>query len=344
MLQKLILAIGVANGVARSRPGVAMATPGHPLVAPLPIKFVKDFASIAEPLHNLTKKNAHFQWHTEHQAAFDALKRHLTQAPVLGYSLAHGGMILDTDASDTGIGAVLSQMQGGTERVLVYGSRKLTKAEQNYCTSCKPLSILHHVFGSTYLGGFSRTVARLQTRYYWYHMREDVALWCRTCTNCACRARPHKTPQAPMGTVRVGATMERIALDIMDPLNETEHKNKVFQEMCRLFGIDKTHTIPSRPQSNGQVERFNATLQKILTSTSEHCHWNWDLMIPYAVMAYRVTKHGATGFTPHFMMFGREIREPVDQLPDSDYATSAPEYVQQMSGWNWPITSPEKPQ
>jgi len=35
MLQKLILAIRVANGVARSRPGVAMATPGHPLVAPL---------------------------------------------------------------------------------------------------------------------------------------------------------------------------------------------------------------------------------------------------------------------------------------------------------------------
>ncbi|KAG1925231.1 thy-1 membrane glycoprotein [Pimephales promelas] len=102
-------------------------------------RFVKDFASIAEPLHNLTKKNAHFQWHAEHQAAFDTLKHHLTTAPVLGYPLDHGEMILDTDASDTGTGAVLSQMQGGTERVLAYGSRKLTKAEQNYCTTRREL-------------------------------------------------------------------------------------------------------------------------------------------------------------------------------------------------------------
>lgn len=57
-------------------------------------------------------------------------------------------------------------------------------------------------------------------------------------------------------------------------------------------------------------------------------------MIPYAVMAYRATKHSATGFTPNFMMFGREISEPVDLVaglpPDSDHAPSAPEYVQQM--------------
>uniref|UniRef100_A0AAV2LF77 Reverse transcriptase/retrotransposon-derived protein RNase H-like domain-containing protein n=1 Tax=Knipowitschia caucasica TaxID=637954 RepID=A0AAV2LF77_KNICA len=57
-------------------------------------------------------------WHPEHQAAFDTLKRLLTTAPVLGYPLDQGEMVLDTDASDTGIGAVLSQMQDGAERVL----------------------------------------------------------------------------------------------------------------------------------------------------------------------------------------------------------------------------------
>ncbi|KAJ3583341.1 hypothetical protein NHX12_023066 [Muraenolepis orangiensis] len=50
-------------------------------------------------------------------------------------------------------------------------------------------------------------------------------------------------------------------------------------------------------------------------------------------MAYRATKHSATGFTPNFMMFGREVSEPVDLvagLPqDSDTLPSAPEYVQQ---------------
>lgn len=46
-------------------------------------RFVKDFASIAEPLHSLTKKNALFQWRAEHQAVFDTLKHFLTTAPVL---------------------------------------------------------------------------------------------------------------------------------------------------------------------------------------------------------------------------------------------------------------------
>uniref|UniRef100_A0A1A8C4P7 Reverse transcriptase RNase H-like domain-containing protein n=1 Tax=Nothobranchius kadleci TaxID=1051664 RepID=A0A1A8C4P7_NOTKA len=98
-------------------------------------RFVKDFASIAEPLHNLTQKKAHFQWHGEHQAAFDKLKQCLTSASVLGYPLDHGEMLLDTDVSDAGIGAVLSQMQQGVERVLAYGSRKLAKTEQNYSTT-----------------------------------------------------------------------------------------------------------------------------------------------------------------------------------------------------------------
>ena len=57
-------------------------------------------------------------------------------------------------------------------------------------------------------------------------MRDDVTLWCRTCTSCAAKARPKKTPQAAMGTVRVGAPFERIAVDLMGPLNETERRNR----------------------------------------------------------------------------------------------------------------------
>ena len=47
-------------------------------------------------------------------------------------------------------------------------------------------------------------------------------------------------------------------------------------------------------------------------------------MSPYAVMAYRATKHSSTGFTPNYMMFGREVSEPVDLVP------SAPEYIQHL--------------
>lgn len=74
--------------------------------------------------------------------------------------------------------------------------------------------------------GVERTLARLQTRYYWYRRRVDVTLWCRTCTSCAAKARPPRKPQAPMGTVRVGVPMEKINGDLIGPMNERERYNR----------------------------------------------------------------------------------------------------------------------
>ncbi|KAM8865066.1 uncharacterized protein ACB058_006440 isoform 2-T2 [Synchiropus picturatus] len=101
--------------------------------------FVKNFASAAKPLHELTKKYAQFNWTTECQNAFDELKDKLSTAPVLSYPLDQGELYLDTDASDCGIGAVLSQVQCGEEKVLAYGSRRLSVTEQNYCTTRREL-------------------------------------------------------------------------------------------------------------------------------------------------------------------------------------------------------------
>eukprot|EP00064_Thunnus_orientalis_P001978 superscaffoldBa00000136_g1982 len=441
-------------------------------------RFVKDFATMAEPLHALTKKYARFQWTTECQAAFDRLKHLLTTAPVLDYPLDQGStpppanirhqavqceldsvinravqsrvgverhpvaitvspvgvqetLHTDTDSlkpheriyltrtretalfsswsleelqqaqeADPDIAPIREWREASGEHLswnTVSAYSPTTKAywsqwkrlyirdgilvRRFYClddTQYYPQVVLPHIFQSDIMRqmhegpvgghfGVEHTVARLQTRYYWYRMREDVALWCHICISCASKARPLKAPQAPMGIVRVRAPIERVALDIMGPLNEMERKNRyvlviqdyftkwvetfslpkdqavtvaevlasewvcrygapqmlhsdqgqnfeseVFQKICTLFGIEKTHTTPFRQQSDGQVESFNATLQKILATTAERRHWDWDLMIPYAVMAYRATNHSSTGFTPNFMMFNREVSELVD--------------------------------
>lgn len=87
----------------------------------------------------MTRKNAKFDWTEECQQSFNQLKRALTGADIMAYPKDHGRFILDTDASDYAIGAVLSQEQDGQEKVVAYGSHTLGKSERNYCVTDKEL-------------------------------------------------------------------------------------------------------------------------------------------------------------------------------------------------------------
>jgi len=102
-------------------------------------RFVKGFSVISKPLTNLTCNNSDLVWTAECQDAFDRLKEALTTDSIVGYPQGDGEFILDTDACDTGIGAVLSQVQDGVEKVIAYASRSMNKAERNYCVTDKEL-------------------------------------------------------------------------------------------------------------------------------------------------------------------------------------------------------------
>ncbi len=105
-------------------------------------RFIRYFAEIAALLYRLLEKGATFIWTGECNTAFTTLKQKLMSAPVLAYPRTNDGFILDTDASERGIGAVLSQTQDGVERVIAYGSRTLTKTERKYCVTRKKLLAL----------------------------------------------------------------------------------------------------------------------------------------------------------------------------------------------------------
>lgn len=98
-------------------------------------KFIKNFSHIAKPLTNLTQKDTIFDWTTECQCSFELLKELLCKAPVLKYPDFTKTFTLTTDASNVGIGAVLSQ--DGHPNCFI--SRTLNKAEQNYNTAEKEL-------------------------------------------------------------------------------------------------------------------------------------------------------------------------------------------------------------
>ena len=94
-------------------------------------RLVENFVTIAKPLHQLIKKNREFKLTEQCQCAFEELRRRLVPAPVLSFPDLKKQFVLDTDANDTGIGAVLSQVQeDGTEKVIAYASHVLSKPER----------------------------------------------------------------------------------------------------------------------------------------------------------------------------------------------------------------------
>jgi predicted aspartyl protease len=98
-------------------------------------RFIKNFAAIARPLHNLTKKGQN-TWNQESLEAFNNLKEALTTTPVLVRPNFDKPFILVTDASRVGLGCALSQLdENGHEHPVQYISRGLRGPELNYGVS-----------------------------------------------------------------------------------------------------------------------------------------------------------------------------------------------------------------
>ena len=102
-------------------------------------RFVAGFSEVAAPLHLYTQKGVPFVWSSAAEAAFTQLKEALSHAPVLAYPDPTASFILDTDASNEGIGAVLSQVIDGQERPVPFLSCSLNRPQCNYCVTRREL-------------------------------------------------------------------------------------------------------------------------------------------------------------------------------------------------------------
>ena len=524
-------------------------------------RFIANFSHVAKPLTRLTEKNQKFDWTTECSEAFEKLKNLLVTSPILTHPDFSKSFILDTDASDQAIGAVLSQKVGNTEKVVAYASRTLTKPERKYCVTRKELLALvffvkyfrHYLYGRKFTArtdhgslrwimnfknpegqvarwlevlstfsmniehragrlhgnadglsrkpcsqcglqdagkeaevkeqsthecmqigspgaenlkedekdlqslqkedaelcevriwvqnnerpkskdiasgsyalkslwnqfprleihdellvrrwdnfdsgevsyqaivprntrrsvlqcchdvktaghlGIKKTISKVRQKFYWPGLQSDVRSYIAGCETCSKRKEPIPTKRAPMQIVRSGYPMERLAIDILGELPQTNKGNKyilvisdyftkwtealpmpnmeactvakilvedilcrfgipqkihsdqgrqfeskLFQEMCKMLGIDKTRTTPYHPQSDGMVERFNRTLATMLSAYVDSNQKDWDDQLPYVMMAYRSADHETTGMSPNMLMFGREVSTPLDLM------------------------------
>jgi len=544
-------------------------------------RFVNGYSVITTPLNYLLKKDQPYQWTHECQEAFEQLKRALSTPPILALPNDEGTFVLDTDAAESSIGAVLSQIQDGHERVIAYAGRTLNKNEINYCVTRKELLAVVHFtrhFRQYLLGrqfvtrtdhaalswlrktpepigqnarwleqlgeydflvkhrsgkshgnadaisrhpclrkpscsachppakvrcttsevpdqptvssdplsrwsneeiaaaqqtdkdigaiiafikvdkkrpewseverhsselkalwqewerleirggvfkrrwtatdgssdswqivlprayrqefiklshtgmtgghlGRSKTEDQVQHRAYWPGWRSDVATQLKCCTECAQYHRgkaPHQTPLQPF---TAGEPFEIIAIDITGkhpksakgneyiltmtdlfskwaeayPIRNhtaqvvakvlieqlfsrfgmvkriltdqgTEFESDLFKELCSRMEIDKIRTSPYKPSTNGCVERFHRTLNAMLGKVVQENQRDWDERLPFVMAAYRAAKHQSTGYSPNFLVLGRENRAPVDLVlgevqNEEAYYTSHDEFV-----------------
>lgn len=100
-------------------------------------KFIPNFSTICAPLTNLTKKTVKFTWNDEHRESFNNIKSALIDAPILTYPDYTNLFKIHTDASNIGIGALLSQEHDGVDMPIAYFSRKLSTPEINYTVTEK---------------------------------------------------------------------------------------------------------------------------------------------------------------------------------------------------------------
>ncbi|XP_016523390.1 uncharacterized protein LOC107835497 [Poecilia formosa] len=149
---------------------------------------------------------------------------------------------------------------------------------------------------------------------------------------CAvCSLRNREAPRAPLHPIKVSYPLEVVALDFLTLGRPTDRYQNILV-MTDLF----THyawAVPTKdqtaqtavhalwahviqtfgcPAGNGGVERLNQTLLHMLRTLEAEKQQRWPEFLPELLQAYNNTVHGATGYAPSYLMFGRHLRQPVD--------------------------------
>ena len=109
-------------------------------------------------------------------------------------------------------------------------------------------------------------------------------------------------------------------------------ESELLSEICRFLSVDKIRTTAYKPPTNGNIERLHATLNSMLAKLVSDKKRDWDNKLPAVAFAYRNSVQESTGFSPYYLMLGREARIPAEIVygsPGADHHphTSHSEFV-----------------
>ena len=88
----------------------------------------------------------------------------------------------------------------------------------------------------------------------------------------------------------------------------------IITHLCDLYGVQKLRTSPYHAQTNGQVERMNQMIIRMIGKLEEDKKTCWSEHLPELLLAYSATHSTVTGYSPYYLLFGRRLRIPVDYL------------------------------
>ena len=89
-------------------------------------------------------------------------------------------------------------------------------------------------------------------------------------------------------------------------------ESELLANLCEVAGVQMLRTTPYHPQTNGQCERFNSILLNMLGTLTPEQKKDWKTYVPAMVHAYNCTRNTATGYSPYYLLFGRQPRLPID--------------------------------
>lgn len=139
-------------------------------------------------------------------------------------------------------------------------------------------------------------------------------------------------------TTLARAVVEKICAVYGSPLRLLSDRgpsfeSEIFQQMCKMLGVEKIRTTSSEPRTNGLIERYHRTMNAMIGKVVADNHRDWHELLPTIAAAYGASVHESTGYSPNYLVFGRENRMPVDIVYGSTTHSNypdLPQYLQEL--------------
>ncbi|UYV73857.1 hypothetical protein LAZ67_11001152 [Cordylochernes scorpioides] len=312
-------------------------------------RFIREFSKVALPLQILTRKNHSFAWGKEQELSFNSLKNKLISPEVLTHYDPNKPIGLHTDASDQGLGAVLVHLNENTkERPISYASRTLQKAETNYSTTEKEclaiiwaIKNLDHIFTEENSLYIPITIPIPPASRPFEKMGIDLmGRFPKSGRGNNYYSRYIETAALPRGTAEEIADffLQKVVLRHGAPKTVISDRgscflSKLFKEVLKICNTLHKKTTSYHPQTNGQTERMNRTLADMMAMYIDERHQNWDEILPFVTFAYNSSIQDTTGYSPYFLIHGREPLTFLDstfEMPELSKHKDYDEYVSNL--------------